>query len=597
MDARWRMYLTTSLMGLVVVSILGYSFQTGIRMTTKYAPLIDAAMEIKLNATTAHLWLEEIVSGDRNKDLATVWQHLDLADWYAMAMLEGGENREERFIPLEDADLRRKITAVREKLAEFRSVSRERLLERKASVAGTAIDQRYDSIFEGLVDQADDVEIGLRHLMLGDLSRFRTTQITLIAVGMFFTFLVGIVLRRYQKRQAQDFDKIGEVNESLQKEVGERKQAEDELQKSERRLRTIIETEPECVKILSPDGHILEMNPAGISMIEAESIEQVRGKKVYPFIVPEFRAAFREMTERVCHGSSEVLAFEMIGLKGTRRWLETHAVPLRDAQNQIIGLLGVTRDITERKKAEAEIRKLNLELEERVSERTAELEAVNKELETFSYSVSHDLRAPLRAIDGFSHALLEDCHEQLNEVGQGHIDRIRNASQRMEQLIQDTLNLAYITRSKMRQRQVNLSTMAEEVAEELKKTTPRRKVEFVIQPDMEVKGDAGLLRIFLDNLLGNAWKFSGKKPHAKIEFGVQQSNAKKTYFVRDNGAGFDMAYADKLFDPFQRQHNKQEFKGTGIGLATAQRIIHRHGGKIWAEAAPDKGATFYFTLN
>ena len=137
----------------------------------------------------------------------------------------------------------------------------------------------------------------------------------------------------------------------------------------------------------------------------------------------------------------------------------------------------------------------------------------------------------------------------------------------------------------------------EEVAEELKKTNPRRKVEFVIQPNMEVKGDAGLLRIFLDNLLGNAWKFSGKKPHAKIEFGVQQSNAKNTYFVRDNGAGFDMAHADKLFDPFHRQHNKQEFKGTGIGLATAQRIIHRHGGKIWAEATPDKGATFYFTLN
>ena len=255
------------------------------------------------------------------------------------------------------------------------------------------------------------------------------------------------------------------------------------------------------------------------------------------------------------------------------------------------------QEIKERKRAENELQMANAELERHVSERTAELEAVNKELEAFSYSVSHDLRAPLRAINGFSQALLEDCHEQLNKVGQEHIDRIRNASQRMEQLIQDTLNLAYITRNKMRQRQVNLSTMAEEVAEELKKTNPRRKVEFVIQPNMEVKGDAGLLRIFLDNLLGNAWKFSGKKPHAKIEFGVQQSNAKKTYFVRDNGAGFDIAYADKLFDPFQRQHTKQEFKGTGIGLATAQRIIHRHGGKIWAEAAPDKGATFYFTLN
>jgi light-regulated signal transduction histidine kinase (bacteriophytochrome) len=225
-----------------------------------------------------------------------------------------------------------------------------------------------------------------------------------------------------------------------------------------------------------------------------------------------------------------------------------------------------------------------------------ELEQANKELEAFSYSVSHDLRAPLRSIDGFSQALLEDYTDKLDETGKDYLHRVRTASQHMAQLIDDLLKLSRLTRAEMRYERVDLSALAQMVAAELKKMTPERAVNFIIAEGVAVNGDASLLRVALENLLNNAWKFTRKHPHATIEFGVSQQAGQPVYFVRDDGAGFDMAYVDKLFVPFQRLHESTEFEGTGIGLATVQRIIHRHGGSVWVEGEVGKGATFYFTL-
>ncbi|HEX5576310.1 MAG TPA: response regulator [Gemmatimonadales bacterium] len=236
------------------------------------------------------------------------------------------------------------------------------------------------------------------------------------------------------------------------------------------------------------------------------------------------------------------------------------------------------------------------ELAEARAELVRDLEHKNRELESFSYAVSHDLRAPLRRIDSFSRAVLESQGDRLDEAGQRFLSRVREASQQMSQLIDDVLYLSRVTRADLRDQEVDLSSLASLALARLQEAEPTRQIEIKIRPAVVVSGDGQLLRIALENLLENAWKFTAKEPSARIEFGVTQVAGEPTYFVRDNGAGFDMTYADRLFGPFQRLHPHTEFPGSGIGLATVQRIIHRHGGRLWAEGLVGQGATFQFTL-
>jgi signal transduction histidine kinase len=236
------------------------------------------------------------------------------------------------------------------------------------------------------------------------------------------------------------------------------------------------------------------------------------------------------------------------------------------------------------------------EKERQLHNRAVQLEQSNKELEAFAYSVSHDLRAPLRSIDGFSQVLLEDYNDKLDASGKNYLQRVRAAAQRMGELIDDLLVLSRVTRYEMKHEKVDLSALAREVTDELQKAQPERKVTSIIAGSLTANGDTNLLRIATTNLLDNAWKFTGKHPDARIEFGAIQKDGETVYFVRDDGVGFDMKYADKLFTPFQRLHTASEFPGTGIGLAIVQRIVHRHGGKIWVESKIEKGTTVYFTL-
>ncbi len=244
-----------------------------------------------------------------------------------------------------------------------------------------------------------------------------------------------------------------------------------------------------------------------------------------------------------------------------------------------------------------ELEKLNAELEQRVVERTAQLEAANKELEAFCYSVSHDLRAPLRSIDGFSLAILEDYGDRLDDEGKEYLNRVRLASQRMAELIDGLLNLSRLSRSQIVKQEIDISALVDAVAQMLKQAQPDRSVVVTIAPGLKAYGDIKMLRILFENLLGNAFKFTTKRNDALIEVGQTTDNeGRVVLYVRDNGAGFDMVYADKLFGAFQRLHTVHEFPGNGIGLATVQRIINRHGGRIWAQGEVGQGATFFFRL-
>ena len=266
---------------------------------------------------------------------------------------------------------------------------------------------------------------------------------------------------------------------------------------------------------------------------------------------------------------------------------------LEDSQRAVLNILedfGV-----EREKSEAANRELR-EAFESLRRAKEAAEAANRELEAFSYSVSHDLRAPLRSIDGFSHALLEDYQNLLDDSGRDYLRRVRGATQRMAQLIDDLLKLSRLTRGELNFGEVDLSGLAREVAAELQKSQPGRRVTFNIAKGLTARCDPNMLKVVLENLLGNAWKFTGKKERATIEFGAVQAGGTVAYYVRDDGAGFDMAYSDKLFATFQRLHLEKEFAGTGIGLSLVHRIIRRHGGNVWAEGAVGRGATFYFTL-
>jgi len=368
------------------------------------------------------------------------------------------------------------------------------------------------------------------------------------------------------------------------------------------RFHGLLESAPDAIVIFNRAGGVELMNTQ-TERLFGYSREELLGKKVETLLPVRYRRAHvRHRQKYYANPHLRPIGFglELAGRRkdGSEFPVEINLSPMETAEG--IFVTSIIRDMTERQQAEEQIRLLNEELERRVQRRTAQLEAANKELEAFSYSVSHDLSAPLRSIDGFSQILLEDYAEQLDVKGREYLHRVRAASQRMAQLINDMLNLSRMARAEMRRETVDLSALARLVAAELQQTAAARHVELVIADGLLAQGDARLLQVVLENLIGNAWKFTSKHPGARIEFGAihpnGNGNEKIVYFVRDNGAGFDMAFANKLFGVFQRLHDASEFEGNGVGLASVQRIIDRHGGRVWAEGEVERGATFYFTL-
>jgi PAS domain S-box-containing protein len=387
-----------------------------------------------------------------------------------------------------------------------------------------------------------------------------------------------------------------ELVQLILEDISERKQAESALKLRETYLTAIVENQPGLVWLKDTNGRFLVVNSAFATSCGKQTPEELSGKTDFDIWPKKLAEKYRADDAEILKQKMPIHVEETIFDLGQTKWFETFKNPILDETRQVIGTTGFARDITERKQVEEEIRLLNTELEQRVRERTVQLETTNKELEAFSYSVSHDLRAPLRGIDGWSQALLEDYHDKLDEQGRQYIERVRSETQRMGHLIDDMLKLSRVTRAEMTRERVDLSALAQAIAERLKDNEPRRQVDFNIQAGLTAQGDSYLLEVALANLLDNAFKFSGKRAEARIEFGQTESQGQRVFFVRDNGAGFDMAYSQKLFGTFQRMHKATEFPGTGVGLATVQRVVHRHGGRVWAEAEVERGATFYFTL-
>lgn len=387
--------------------------------------------------------------------------------------------------------------------------------------------------------------------------------------------------------------------ESVSKEINERKKAEEVLREKEAREALILSSLPMAFYTAQPSA------PFGRIWV-TEQIERISGFPSGKFIEdkhfwesrihPDDRKRVLKKFEMISHGGTIAVEYRWQCAEGSYRWFVSQAVLIKDEQGNPKEIIGTWRDVTERKQAEEEIRRLNEELEQRVIERTAQLEAANKELESFSYSVSHDLRAPLRSIDGFSRIVLEEYADKVDDEGKRLLNVVRGSTKKMGALIDDLLALSRIGRKDIEFSKVDMNKLAGAVYDEIKTTMPEKYIQFNIGQLPSAYGDPLMIHQVFLNLLTNAIKFTGPKDKAVIEVGGWSENGENVYYVRDNGVGFDMQYVDKMFGPFQRLHSDEEFSGTGIGLAIVQRIIQRQGGRVWAKGEVNEGATFYFTL-
>ena len=383
---------------------------------------------------------------------------------------------------------------------------------------------------------------------------------------------------------------------AIMNDVTERVRIEIALRESENQFRTMANAIPQLSWIARADGSIFWYNQRWFDYTGATlaQMEEFGWQRVHdPDHLPK---VLEEWNDSIAAGQPFELEFPLRAMDGHYGWFLTRVFPFKDATGEIVRWFGTNTDISQMREADEQIRNLNAKLEQRVAERTAELEAANKELEAFSYSVSHDLRAPLRHVNGFCQSVLEDYGTQLPELGRRDLKAIRDGALRMGVLIDDLLTFSRFSRIPLKKKEVNTGFLVRSVLEGLDSEREGRQIEIEIGDLPNCQGDLALLRQAWVNLLSNAFKYTRNRQPAVIYIGCKLEGHEKIYFVRDNGAGFDPLYSQRLFGVFQRLHRQDEFEGTGVGLAIVQRIVHRHGGRVWADGVPDRGATFYFTL-
>jgi PAS domain S-box-containing protein len=492
-------------------------------------------------------------------------QELRAAPLYARSLIEASLD------PLVTISSDGKIMDVNEATEQVTGITRDRVIGSDFSDYFTEPDKAREGyqrvMSEGLVK---DYPLSIRHIS------GRTTDV-----------LYNATIYRNEAGEVQGVF-------AAARDITERKRAQEALRLVNAYNRSLIEASLDPLVTIGSNGKITDVNAA---------TEKVTGYSRDELIGEDFSDYFTEQ-EKAKVGYQQVFregfvrdyALEIRHQDGHLTPVLYNASIYRDEAGRVIGVFAAARDITDRKRAEEEVRTLNTELEQRVVDRTAQLEAANKELEAFAYSVSHDLRAPLRAIDGFSRVMLEDYIDKLDDEGKRYLNIIRSNTQKMGQLIDDLLLFSRLGRQELRASGIDMGKLAKAVSEELKLAVPERKLKFTINTLIPAQGDQAMIRQVFVNLLSNAVKFTRPKERAVIEVDGRSEGNENIYYVKDNGVGFDMQYVGKLFGVFQRLHSTVEFEGTGVGLAIVQRIIHRHGGRVWAEGKVGEGACFYFTL-
>ncbi len=599
---------------------------TAMSNTRGIAAVINVTGSLRWLSQRIHAETARFVHGD-TRDRGPIDAYLARLDEAIHSLEYGGRAQGVEIAALPDA-LAADIALIGQTAARLRRLTDQTLSEEKGGKdartllnelyrAGTSILERADAIAASLTLESDKAE---------QQARENLVKLGLLDLLLLITVLLAIRLRivgplrqlasasasfaggqRDTRSGFRSLDEIGQLASAFdgmadQIALDFRQMAADaqELRKREEVLRKFslaVEHSPVSVIIADAEGKIEYVN-AKFSETTGYAREEVIGRP--PAILrsgQEPEAVFDEIWRTLRSGRQ--WRGELLSRKkgGEPFWESVSISPLQDEQGRITHFVGVNKDVTERKQAEAEIVRQNAVLEYRVDERTRQLSESNRELEAFSYSVAHDLRAPLRGINGFASLMADNCAGCSKTESLDHLARIRSATLRMGNLIDDLLDLSRVVRREIRRERLDLGMMARSILDALAHAQPSRQVQVSIENGLQADGDATLLQDVLENLLGNAWKFTAKRDMAHIAVGCRDERGERVFFVRDNGAGFDMKYVDKLFGPFQRLHGPQEFEGTGIGLAMVRRIVTLHGGRVWAESELGEGATFHFTLD